>query len=240
MVNDESPVPWCEQSPYRLLCSTDVWSELAKDFSHLRTGQTINEKLQMTFISVWLQIAYWLPKFPIFFFGWDFNNTWFVNDPCWPSTLLYNANDPSLISFLFLYVLTESSSLFSWQCNQQTSWNVSHKKLYNIKEKSDDSLILYCNNLVLVTVQEFCSNKPDVSAECPCRRPNILPQALLTAAILAMIGRLWMTNPTSFFCIWAKLLAWPSNPNPVTSVAPCALYLCIRWAPKFNKTKTSN
>ena len=71
---------------------------------------------------------------------------------------------------------------------------------------------------------------PDVSAELPWSRPNMLPQALLMAAILAMMGRLWMTKPTSFFCTLARLLAWPSSPKPVTSVAPWALYLCIRRA----------
>ena len=71
---------------------------------------------------------------------------------------------------------------------------------------------------------------PEVSAEWPWIRPNMLPQALLTAAIFAIIGKLWMTNPTSFFCTRAKFWAWPSRPKPVTSVAPCALYLCMSRA----------
>ena len=48
------------------------------------------------------------------------------------------------------------------------------------------------------------------------------------AAILAMMGRLWITKDTSFFCIPARFLAWPRRPNPVMSVAPWALNLCIR------------
>lgn len=69
---------------------------------------------------------------------------------------------------------------------------------------------------------------PDVSTECPCNNWNMFPQAFATAAILAMTGRLWITNDTSFFWILAKFCAWPSSPYPVMSVAPCALYLCIR------------
>ena len=71
---------------------------------------------------------------------------------------------------------------------------------------------------------------PDVSAERPCSSPNMLPHALLTAAILAMIGRLWMTKATSSFWMLARLLAWPRMPKPVTSVAPWASYLCMRLA----------
>lgn len=74
------------------------------------------------------------------------------------------------------------------------------------------------------------SYSPEVSADCPCRRPNIFPHALLMAAIFAMTGRLWMTNETSFFWMEARFFAWPSRPKPVTSVAPCALNLCINLA----------
>lgn len=79
---------------------------------------------------------------------------------------------------------------------------------------------------------------PEVSADVPCRRPNMFPQALLMAAILAITGRLWMTKLTSFFCILDKFCAWPRRPNPVTSVAPCALYLCISLA-AVNRGKNS-
>lgn len=71
---------------------------------------------------------------------------------------------------------------------------------------------------------------PEVSADVPWIRLKMFPQALLMAAILAMIGRLWMTKATSFCCCAAKLLAWPSRPKPVTSVAACAWNLCIRPA----------
>ena len=37
---------------------------------------------------------------------------------------------------------------------------------------------------------------PEVSALLPCWSWNMLPQALPTAAILAITGRLWITNPT--------------------------------------------
>jgi hypothetical protein len=79
-----------------------------------------------------------------------------------------------------------------------------------------------------VTASLINQGLPEVSAECPCSKPNMLPQALLIDAILAMIGRLWMTKLTSFFWILARFLAWPSNPNPVISVAPWALYLCYQ------------
>ena len=71
---------------------------------------------------------------------------------------------------------------------------------------------------------------PDVSAEWPWRSWNIFPQALATAAILAITGKLWITNDTSFFWCLAKFWACPSKPKPVTSVAPWALYLCINLA----------
>lgn len=71
---------------------------------------------------------------------------------------------------------------------------------------------------------------PEVSADVPWTRLNRFPQALLIAAILAMIGRLWITKATSFLCCAARLLAWPSNPKPVTSVAAWAWNLCIRPA----------
>ena len=55
---------------------------------------------------------------------------------------------------------------------------------------------------------------PDVSAEDPCNSWNIFPQAFATPAILAIIGRLWMTKETSFFWLLAKFCAWPNIPNP--------------------------
>lgn len=58
-------------------------------------------------------------------------------------------------------------------------------------------------------------------------RPNILPQALLTAAILARTGRLWITKDTSFRCCLARFCACPRIPNPVMSVAACALKVCM-------------
>lgn len=63
-----------------------------------------------------------------------------------------------------------------------------------------------------------------------------MPQALATAAILAMTGRLWITKDTSFFWCLARVCACPRSPNPVTSVAPWALYLCMRRAAVNRKT----
>lgn len=71
---------------------------------------------------------------------------------------------------------------------------------------------------------------PDVSGQVPCMRPNMFPQALLTAAILASTGRLWITNDTSFLCCLARFCAWPRIPKPVMSVAAWALNVCIRPA----------
>ena len=36
---------------------------------------------------------------------------------------------------------------------------------------------------------------------------------------------------TFSFCSITRFLAWPKMPKPVTSVAACALYLCISLAP---------
>lgn len=68
---------------------------------------------------------------------------------------------------------------------------------------------------------------PEVSGQVPCIRPNMFPQALLTAAILARTGKLWMTKDTSVRCCRARFWAWPRIPNPVMSVAACALKVCI-------------
>ena len=116
-----------------------------------------------------------------------------------------------------------------WQTSQRTlGWNhpmtVSPLKTITHHHKTK----------VSITMQWQWKCWPEVSAECPWSRPNMLPHALLMAAILAMMGRLWMTKPTSFFWILARLLAWPSSPKPVTSVAPCALYLCIRRAAEMS------
>lgn len=46
--------------------------------------------------------------------------------------------------------------------------------------------------------------RPEVSGHVPCIRPNMFPQALLTAAILARTGRLWMTKETSLRCCLAR------------------------------------
>lgn len=73
-------------------------------------------------------------------------------------------------------------------------------------------------------------NLPEVSGEVPWRSLDRLPHALLIAAILAMMGRLWMTNDTSLRCCLAKFCAWPRIPNPVISVAAWALKVCIKLA----------
>ena len=79
---------------------------------------------------------------------------------------------------------------------------------------------------------------PLVSAEWPWRSWNMLPQAFATAAIFAITGRLCITNDTSFFWCLARFCAWPRRPNPVTSVAPWALYLCMRRAAVKSNKKT--
>ena len=61
------------------------------------------------------------------------------------------------------------------------------------------------------------SRPPEVSAEWPWRSWNMLPQALATAAILAMTGRLWMTKATSFFWLRARAWAWPRRPKPTNA-----------------------
>ncbi|KAF3859902.1 hypothetical protein F7725_000157 [Dissostichus mawsoni] len=58
----------------------------------------------------------------------------------------------------------------------------------------------------------------EVSADVPCTRLNRFPQALLMAAILARIGRLWMTKATSLRCCAARLLACPNSPKPAAEI----------------------
>lgn len=83
---------------------------------------------------------------------------------------------------------------------------------------------------------------PEVSGQVPCMRPNMLPQALLTAAILARTGRLWITKDTSFRCCLARFCACPRIPNPVMSVAACALKVCMSpaatWERRGKNTKS--
>lgn len=79
-------------------------------------------------------------------------------------------------------------------------------------------------------MSEPLPHTPDVSGQVPCISPNMFPQALDTAAILASTGRLWMTNETSLRCCRASVWAWPRMPNPVMSVAACALKVCMRPA----------
>lgn len=56
------------------------------------------------------------------------------------------------------------------------------------------------------------------------------PSASLTAAISAMMGRLWMAKATGWAWAAARLAAWPARPNPVTSVAAWAPNSCMRRA----------
>lgn len=76
-------------------------------------------------------------------------------------------------------------------------------------------------------MSESHQHRPDVSGQVPCMSPNMFPQALDTAAILASTGRLWMTKETSLRCCRASVWAWPRMPNPVMSVAACALKVCM-------------
>lgn len=78
---------------------------------------------------------------------------------------------------------------------------------------------------------------PDVSGQVPCMRPNMFPQALLTAAILARTGRLWITKDTSFLCCLARFCAWPRIPKPVMSVAAWALNVCMSPAAERDQKK---
>ena len=185
----------------------------------------------------WVVCEHKLPQLSVFFFCWYFNHSRFVDDTCRPVALFHNPDDPCLVTFLLLYVLTKSRSLFAWQRYQQPTWNLQQLwfKLYTSMLNWHQKIVT-CQRLLLNHII-CCFNLPEVSAEWPCNKPNMFPHALLTAAIFAMIGKLWITKPTSFFCTRARLVAWPSNPKPVTSVAPCALYLCINLAAKKqNKT----
>ena len=165
--------------------------------------------------------AWWnLPKFAFSFLGRNFNDSRLVDDARRSVALLNDANDPGLVSLLLLDVFAESSRLFAWQSNQKSS----------CKKFKYDWSFLFTKQIKNRPKFWIVIHLPEVSAEWPWIRPNMLPQALLTAAIFAIIGKLWMTNPTSFFCTRAKFWAWPSRPKPVTSVAPCALYLCMSRA----------
>lgn len=94
-------------------------------------------------------------------------------------------------------------------------------------EQSKLRLLAY---LCITQLKLKLSILPDVSGDVPCRSLDRLPHALLMAAILAMMGRLWMTKDTSLRCCLAKFCAWPRIPKPVMSVAACALKVCIKLA----------
>jgi hypothetical protein len=57
---------------------------------------------------------------------------------------------------------------------------------------------------------------PLVSAEYPCISLNIVPHAFATLAILAMMGRLWITKETGFF--WLRAKFWNRFLGPVSAV----------------------
>lgn len=91
-----------------------------------------------------------------------------------------------------------------------------------------DKMVIY----IKLEGKQSGKHTPDVSGQVPCMRPNMFPQALDTAAILASTGRLWMTNDTSLLCCRASVWACPRMPNPVMSVAAWALKVCMRPAAK--------
>lgn len=55
-----------------------------------------------------------LPQVAIFFFGRNLYYSWFVNDSCRPHSFLDDPNNPSLVTFLFLYVFTIGRCLLPW------------------------------------------------------------------------------------------------------------------------------
>lgn len=70
---------------------------------------------------------------------------------------------------------------------------------------------------------------PDVSTARPisnrfCSNLTAIPRICL------MIGSVWIWKSSESVWKSTKFLAWPCNPKPVTSVAACALYLCISSA----------
>lgn len=147
---------------------------------------------------------------------------------------------------LTISILTEKKNnckrVDSTKMSTITNW---HGNLYFFSCRSLEYLmtnnILYCISRIWVkylknkrfqtcSLGKQISNPPLVSAEWPWRSWNMLPHAFATAAIFAITGKLWITKETSFFWCLAKFCACPKRPKPVTSVAPCALYLCINLA----------
>jgi hypothetical protein len=51
------------------------------------------------------QMLFSLPKFSVFLFGGNFDDSGFVDDPGRAVALLNDPDDPGLVSFLFLNVL---------------------------------------------------------------------------------------------------------------------------------------
>ena len=141
------------------------------------------------------------------------------------------------INYYYFY-LAISCSLFTRQTNQKStrsfgwvSWNFTKNKK-SISQK-------FKNNQQTENTTK-CKQQTNKNYCIPWSNWNMFPQALATAAILAMTGKLWMTKETSFFWLRAKAWACPRRPNPVISVAPCALYLCIKRAPiRFKRAMES-
>ena len=49
-----------------------------------------------------------LPEFSVLLLGGNFDNSWFVDDPCGPVALFNDPDNPGLVSFLFLNVLKKN------------------------------------------------------------------------------------------------------------------------------------
>ena len=89
-----------------------------------------------------------LPEFSLLLLGWDFDDPWLVNDACCSVALLNDPDDPGLVTLLFLDVFTEGGSLFSWQCNQKSTYDQSGGLM------DDYFAILICQ----LIVHSMCAN----------------------------------------------------------------------------------
>uniref|UniRef100_A0A2M4C6H2 Putative secreted protein n=1 Tax=Anopheles marajoara TaxID=58244 RepID=A0A2M4C6H2_9DIPT len=93
-------------------------------------------------------------------------------------------------------------------------------------------LLLYSSQkLVASPLGRQISNPPLVSTALPANSFALRPSNSAISRTFFMMGSLSIWKSTAAFWYLAKFSACPYSPNPVTSVAACALYLRISFAP---------
>merc|ERR1719229_1617050 len=95
--------------------------------------------------SLFYNLLFCLPEFAFLVFYRNFDNSRFVDNASCSLSLFNDANNPSLVSFLFLDVLAISCSLFTWQTDQKATRGFSRMALQKLEHITAG--LGYCGHL---------------------------------------------------------------------------------------------